>query len=206
MILENDATADGENDKSRISTDDRRQWLAFRRNQIANGIGLSPDFTFDRCANVGVAEIEFRFLQRCFRLQHLGGAHLLRGYGLIELLLADRTRLDGHLIAGERRLRLRQGSLGLCDIGLGAADGGFIRRLLDDEHQVALGDLLTLFEQTLLEESRYTRPEIDTIRCHNATDQTERRRHVLANHRCHGHRWRRRGRRLLLLLITSDQQ
>ena len=72
LVVEYVALAGLKDDVDGVLADDRRKRPGGRADQIADGENGKPDPSVDRRTDFGVAEIDFRLVERRLRRQHIG--------------------------------------------------------------------------------------------------------------------------------------
>src|SRR5262249_33341173 len=193
VVVEQIALADLEGDVDGVLADDRCKLSRGGLDQVALGENLESDPTVDWGADLGVAEIDLRLVERRLCLHHARLRRRLVGLALVDRRLRDvlvthqlPTAVELQLAVDLRRLGLREGGAGLLD-------GRLVGRLLDQEQQVALLDVLSLFEFALLEKARHAGDDIDLIDRGEASDVIDGFGHLPAHHWRDRNRGRRRG-------------
>ena len=89
LVVEHLALARLEDDVDRVLAHDRRERAGGRPDQIADGEVREADATVDRRANLGIAEIDLRLLERRLGFQNVGLRRRLVGGALIDRRLRD---------------------------------------------------------------------------------------------------------------------
>ena len=131
---------------NRIDRDQRGQNRGARSggDQIADGDLELADPPGDRRAYFGIAEIEFRRLQRRFGRLQIGFGLTVGVDATVKIALRDRARIRQLLAALEIALGEDQARLGRGHLALGARHIGRIQRRIDQDQQVSLFDKRTL--------------------------------------------------------------
>src|SRR5262245_7115639 len=192
-VVEKVALADLEGDIDGVLADDGRELAGGGLDQIAFGDDGDSDPSIDGRVDLRVAEIDLRLVELRLRLHDAGLRRLLVGFALVDRGLRDVLVAHQLLAALELQLGVDLGRLGLGNICARLLDGRLIGRLLDAEQEIALLDVLPLFEVALLEEARHAGDDIDLVDGGEAPDVVDRVRDLTAHDRSDGNGgWRRR--------------
>ena len=205
--LEHLALRDGEGHVDGVLPDDGRQRAGRGSDEVADRNRCPSDPTRQRSANFGVAELQLRLLQRSLLARQLASSiALLSGHHIQSLLRARLTLdkgglpLDLYVCELQRRLRL-------LNAGIDLVDGGLVGRLLDDEQQVALLDVLAFVEQALLEEALHTRAQLHLVLRLHAPGEGQGRPDLILGDGDDGNRRRRRlGGGFLAAIVAGCQK
>jgi len=108
---------------------------------------------------------------------------MLACFALVDRGLRDVLVAHQFLAALELQLGVHLRRLGLGDVRARLLDGRLVGRLLDAEQQVALLDVLSLFEVSLLEKALHAGDDIDLIDRGEASDVVDGFCHLPAHHR-----------------------
>src|SRR5262249_54174651 len=185
-VVEKIALADLERDIDGVLADDGCKPSRGGLDQIALGEYFESDPTVDGRADLGVAEIDLRLVERRLRLHHARPRCVLVRLALVDRGLRDVLVAHQFLAAVELQLGVDFGRLGLGERRARLLDGRLVGRLLDAEQQVARLDVLPFAEGALLDEARHPRDDIDLIDRGEASDVIDGFRHLP------GHHWRDR--------------
>ncbi len=166
-----------------VLADDRCQRSRGGLHEIALGEPFESDPTVDWRADLGVAEINLRLLERRLRLHHARLRRRLVGLALVDCGLRDVLIAHELLAALKLQLGVDLGRLGLGEGGARLVDRCLVGCLLDAEQQVALLDVLPFGEGAFLDEARHSRNEIDLVDRRNAADVISGFRDLTAHHR-----------------------
>jgi hypothetical protein len=178
-------------DVDRILTHNCCQHAAVRPDQIADAECGAPDAAGDRSADLGVAEIDRRPLERRLGLQDLRRGHLIGGPTLVDLGLGNVLVLYEFFAALQLDCGVGTVRPGTRQLSLALLDDCVVRRLVDREQEVARLDIGAFLELPLLEETGDAGTQLDRIDGDHASVKAETRRDFGRLHADHRDRWRR---------------